>query len=87
MVNQPDTTQIADIVQAAAEESDAEVYLYFGGLDRPSDDTMMDACPEKPARPNALLLLETFGGGGGRGVPDDALPQDLPLERETAALD
>ena len=62
MVNQPDTNQIADTVQAAAEESDAEVYLYFGGLDRPSDDAMMDACPEEPARPNALLLLETFGG-------------------------
>ena len=87
MVYQPDTTQIAGTVRAAAEESDAEVYLYFGGLDRPFDDTMMDVCPEKPARPNALLLLETFRGEPGRGVSDDALPQDLPLERETAALD
>lgn len=64
MANQPEI-ELTDIVQAAAEESDAEVYLYFGDLGRPFDETMMDACPREPARPNALLFLETFGGDPG----------------------
>ena len=41
---------------------DAEIYLYFGDLDRPFDLAMMGKCPRRPARPNALLLLDTNGG-------------------------
>lgn len=62
MTSQADTSNLEDVVRAVAEESDAEVYLYFGSLDRPFDDRMIDACRGKPTRLNALLFLETYGG-------------------------
>ena len=62
MAFQPDTSQLSSIVREVSDQSDAEIYLYAGIMESPHDHQFIDTCPKRPARPNALLVLETYGG-------------------------
>ena len=62
MAFQPDTSQLSSIVREVSDQSDAEIYLYAGKMESPHDHQFIDTCPKRPARPNALLVLETYGG-------------------------
>ena len=48
-------------VERVVGEHACDVYLYAGDIDRKTCDLIMDSCPEVP-KPNALLMLSTFGG-------------------------
>ena len=51
-----------DAAYAVADELDAEVYLYAGIIVQRSVRQLVDIYSENKARPNAILILETYGG-------------------------
>lgn len=60
MSAEPD--ELREVVLKLSEESDCDVILYAGPLDKPYDDQVLDVCQLAEKKKNVLLLLATFGG-------------------------
>lgn len=54
--------ELRGLVQPVADKRNADVLIYSGGLQSPSDDTVIEQCRGRRRRPNVLLVLTTMGG-------------------------
>jgi len=51
-----------EIIDTIVSEFDADILVYFGDIQRQSDDELISECRERRRRKNAILFLSTFGG-------------------------
>lgn len=56
------TNTVESMAQAVEADYEADVLIYFGGISRPWDDYVIDACKERRKRKNVLLMLTSYGG-------------------------
>ena len=56
---------LQETANAVAEEMDAEIYLYAGLIVQRFARQLVDIYSENSTKPNALLILETYGGDPG----------------------
>jgi len=48
-------------------EYDADLLFYFGPINRPKDDFLIDECPKKKKHKNLVFVLGTYGGDANAG--------------------
>ena len=56
--------KIETLCSKVCDEYDADLIFYFGPVERPKDDFLIDECPKKQKRTNVILMICTFGGDG-----------------------
>lgn len=56
------TDEIIKCVGEVSDESDSDIFLLSGGLNRPADDEVIYCIEKHKTRPNVMLILTTFGG-------------------------
>jgi hypothetical protein len=53
---------VQEAAAAVRAHYDADILLYFGPVQRPHDDFLIDHCPKHKKRKNVLLVISTTGG-------------------------
>jgi hypothetical protein len=54
--------KMQELAEKVAAERNADVILYSGPVGEPNDHNMVDQCMKRRRRPNAVLILTTYGG-------------------------
>jgi hypothetical protein len=62
MATTPPSRKLAEVATDVRAAYDADIVLYFGPVDRPYDDFLIDECDARKKHKNVLLCITTLGG-------------------------